>query len=255
MALLKVEDLSLSFGGLRAVSGFNLEIKPGELVGLIGPNGAGKTTVFNILTGFYQPQEGRVFFDGTEITGLGCHRINRLGIGRTFQNIRLFNELTVLENVKIAYQYAGGYSWRHTIFRTGSYRRYEQEIAEWALSRLEILDLAGKAEEIAKNLPYGEQRRLEIARALAGRPKLLLLDEPAAGMNPQETMELLELIQWLRQEFSLTILLIEHDMSLVMKLCERILVLDYGMTIAEGSPEEIRNNPRVIEAYLGEEVS
>ncbi|NLW08701.1 MAG: ABC transporter ATP-binding protein [Firmicutes bacterium] len=255
MALLKVEDISISFGGLRAVSGFNLELKPGELVGLIGPNGAGKTTVFNILTGFYQPQEGRVIFDGKDITGLGCHKINRLGIGRTFQNIRLFNELTVLDNVKIAYQYAGRYSWRHTIFRTGSYRRSEKEIADWALSRLEIFNLDGKAGEIAKNLPYGEQRRLEIARALAGRPKLLLLDEPAAGMNPQETMELLELIKWLRKEFSLTIFLIEHDMSLVMKLCERILVLDYGMTIAEGSPEEIRNNPRVIEAYLGEEVS
>ena len=255
MALLKAEDISISFGGLRAVSGFNLELEPGELVGLIGPNGAGKTTVFNILTGFYQPQKGRIFFDGEEITGLGCHQINRRGIGRTFQNIRLFNELTVLDNVKIAYQYAGRYSWRHAIFRTGSYRRYEKEITDWALSRLDIFNLAGKAGEIAKNLPYGEQRRLEIARALASRPKLLLLDEPAAGMNPQETMELLELIKWLRQEFSLTILLIEHDMSLVMKLCERILVLDYGMTIAEGSPEEIRNNPRVIEAYLGEEVS
>ena len=255
VALLKVEDLSISFGGLRAVSGFNLELKPGELVGLIGPNGAGKTTVFNILPGFYQPQEGRVFFDSTEITGLSCYKINRLGIGRTFQNIRLFNELTVLENVKIAYQYAGRYSWRDAVFRTGVFRRHEKEITDWALSRLDIFNLADKAGEIAKNLPYGEQRRLEIARALAGRPKLLLLDEPAAGMNPQETIELLELIRWLRQEFSLTILLIEHDMSLVMKLCERILVLDYGMTIAEGSPEEIRNNPRVIEAYLGEEVS
>lgn len=255
VSLLRVEDLSISFGGLRAVSGFNLELKPGELVGLIGPNGAGKTTVFNILTGFYQPQEGRVIFDGTDITGLSCYKINRLGISRTFQNIRLFNELTVLENVKVAYQYAGRYSWYDAIFRTGVYHRREKEITDWALSRLDIFNLAGKANEIAKNLPYGEQRRLEIARALAGRPKLLLLDEPAAGMNPQETAELLELIRWLRQEFSLTILLIEHDMSLVMKLCERILVLDYGMTIAEGSPEEIRNNPRVIEAYLGEEVS
>ncbi len=255
VTLLKVEDLSISFGGLRAVFGFNLDLKPGELVGLIGPNGAGKTTVFNILTGFYQPQEGRIFFDGTEITGLGCHKINRLGIGRTFQNIRLFNELTVLENVKIAYQYAGRYSWGDAIFRTRVFHRHEKEITDWALSRLDIFNLAGKADEIAKNLPYGEQRRLEIARALAGRPRLLLLDEPAAGMNPQETVELLELIRWLRQEFSLTILLIEHDMSLVMKLCERILVLDYGMTIAEGSPEKIRNNPRVIEAYLGEEVS
>ncbi len=255
MALLKVENLSLAFGGLRAVSGFNLEIKPGELVGLIGPNGAGKTTVFNILTGFYQPQEGRIFFDGTDITGLSCYKINRLGIGRTFQNIRLFNELTVLDNVKIACQYAGRYSWRDAIFRTKSFYRYEQEITDWALSRLEIFNLAHKAGEIAKNLPYGEQRQLEIARALAGRPKLLLLDEPAAGMNPQETVELLELIRRLRRDFSLTILLIEHDMSLVMKLCERILVLDYGKTIAEGSPEEIRNNPRVIEAYLGEEVS
>lgn len=252
--LLTVKGLSISFGGLRAVSDFHLRLQTGELLGLIGPNGAGKTTIFNLLTGFYRPQEGEVFWEQRPITGLPPHIINRLGIARTFQNIRLFRDLTVLDNVKIAYQYQADYSWRDAIFRTMTYQRKEKEVASWAMDLLRLFQLEQKAEEEAKNLPYGDQRRLEIARALAGKPRLLLLDEPAAGMNPQETAVLMDLIHRIREEFELTILLIEHDMSLVMRISERILVLDYGQTIAEGRPEEIKDHPRVIEAYLGEEV-
>lgn len=252
--LLTVKGLSISFGGLRAVSDFHLRLRTGELLGLIGPNGAGKTTIFNLLTGFYRPQEGEVFWEQRPITGLPPHIINRLGIARTFQNIRLFRDLTVLDNVKIAYQYQADYSWRDAIFRTMTYQRKEKEVASWAMDLLRLFQLEQKAEEEAKNLPYGDQRRLEIARALAGKPRLLLLDEPAAGMNPQETAVLMDLIHRIREEFELTILLIEHDMSLVMRISERILVLDYGQTIAEGRPEEIKDHPRVIEAYLGEEV-
>lgn len=254
MALLKVTKMSMVFGGLRAVSDFNIAIEPGELVGLIGPNGAGKTTAFNVLTGVYEPTEGQVEFDGQSLVGLKPYQITQHGIARTFQNIRLFSELSVLDNVKIAYHFHVNYGVAEAILRLGRYHNEEAEIEEKAQRFLEIFKLGHRRDEIAKNLPYGEQRRLEIARALAAQPKLLLLDEPAAGMNPQETQQLMEMIRWIRKEFNLTILLIEHDMSLVMGVCERIYVLDYGCIIAQGTPVEIKNNPRVIEAYLGEEV-
>lgn len=254
MALLKATKLAKVFGGLRAVSNFGVEINPGELVGLIGPNGAGKTTAFNMLTGVYEPTEGQIEFDGKSIVGLKPYQVTQQGVARTFQNIRLFSELTVLDNVKIAYHFHVKYGLLESILRVGRYHKEEAEIEEKALRFLEIFKLSHKKDEIARNLPYGEQRRLEIARALAAQPRLLLLDEPAAGMNPQETQDLMEMIRWIRREFGLTILLIEHDMSLVMGVCERIYVLEYGSIIAHGTPEEIKNNPRVIEAYLGEEV-
>ncbi|MGL5512244.1 MAG: ABC transporter ATP-binding protein [Sporomusa sp.] len=254
MALLKATKLSKVFGGLRAVSNFEIDIAPGQLVGLIGPNGAGKTTAFNLLTGVYEPTEGEIEFDGKNVVGLKPYQITQLGIARTFQNIRLFADLTVLDNVKIAYHFHVKYGLLASFLRTSSYHKEEAEIEEKAVRFLEIFKLADKKDEIAKNLPYGEQRRLEIARALAAQPKLLLLDEPAAGMNPQETQQLMEMIRWIKNEFNLTILLIEHDMSLVMGVCERIYVLDYGTIIAQGTPLEIKSNPRVIEAYLGEEV-
>lgn len=254
MVLLKATKLSKVFGGLRAVSNFNVEIAPGELVGLIGPNGAGKTTAFNLLTGVYEPTEGDIEFDGRTITGLKPFQITQRGIARTFQNIRLFADLSVLDNVKVAYHFHVKYGLLSSVLRLGSYHKEEAEIEEKALRFLDIFQLSHKRDEIAKNLPYGEQRRLEIARALAAQPKLLLLDEPAAGMNPQETQQLMEMIRWIRKQFDLTILLIEHDMSLVMGVCERIYVLDYGSIIAHGTPDEIKKNPRVIEAYLGEEV-
>lgn len=251
--LLEVKNLSKEFGGLRAVNEIKMEIKAKELVGLIGPNGAGKTTFFNLVTGVYEPTEGKVLFDGKEIQGQKPYVITQRGMSRTFQNIRLFADLTVVENVKTACHFRVKYSVAEGIFRIGRYMPEEREIDQEAMELLEIFGLAHKREELARNLPYGEQRRLEIARALATHPKLLLLDEPAAGMNPQETKELTDLIQWIREKFDLTILLIEHDMSLVMKLCERIYVLDYGSVIAHGTPEEIRHNPKVIQAYLGEE--
>jgi branched-chain amino acid transport system ATP-binding protein len=253
-ALLKASKLSKVFGGLRAVSNFDVEIATGELVGLIGPNGAGKTTAFNLLTGVYEPTEGTIDFEDRSLLGLKPYQITQRGIARTFQNIRLFADLTVLDNVKIAYHFHVKYGLLESVFRFGRYHKEEVEIEQKAIKFLEIFNLAGKKDEIARNLPYGEQRRLEIARALAAQPKLLLLDEPAAGMNPQETQQLMEMIRWIRKEFDLTILLIEHDMSLVMGVCERIYVLDYGCIIAQGTPHEIKNNPKVIEAYLGEEV-
>lgn len=255
MALLKTNKLSKVFGGLRAVSNFDIELKEGELVGLIGPNGAGKTTAFNLLTGVYEPTEGQIDFDGQSLLGLKPYQITQRGIARTFQNIRLFSELSVLDNVKIAYHFHMKYGILESVLRIGRYMEGEAEVERRALRFLEIFKLDHKKDEIAKNLPYGEQRRLEIARALAAQPKLLLLDEPAAGMNPQETQQLTEMIRWIRKEFDLTVLLIEHDMSLVMGVCERIYVLDYGCIIAQGTPQEIKNNPRVIEAYLGEEVN
>ncbi|NLP43999.1 MAG: ABC transporter ATP-binding protein [Peptococcaceae bacterium] len=253
MALLKVENLSKSFSGLKAVSNLDLEIMEGELVGLIGPNGAGKTTVFNLLTGVYVPTEGTISFKGKRIDGSPLYKVSHLGIARTFQNIRLFGDLPVIDNVKIAYHQHVSYNTLSGILRLPNYYRGEAEIYQKAYDLLKIFDLHEKEDELAKNLPYGQQRRLEIARALATKPSLLLLDEPAAGMNPQETQNLMELIRWIREEFALTILLIEHDMSLVMGVCERIYVLDYGMVIAHGNPDEIKSNPRVIEAYLGEE--
>lgn len=254
MALLKATKLSKEFGGLKAVSNFEVTIEKGELIGLIGPNGAGKTTAFNLLTGVYEPTTGEIEFAGKSIIGLKPYQITQQGLARTFQNIRLFSELSVLDNVKIAYHFHIKYGILESVLRMGRFHKEEAEIEEKAIKLLEIFQLADKKDEIAKNLPYGDQRRLEIARALAAQPKLLLLDEPAAGMNPQETQQLMKMIQWIKKEFDLTILLIEHDMNLVMNVCERIYVLEYGSIIAEGKPEEIKNNPRVIEAYLGEEV-
>jgi len=255
VTLLNINKMTKLFGGLRAVSDFSIYIEPGELVGLIGPNGAGKTTAFNVLTGVYTPTEGQVEFDGKSLVGLKPYQVTQRGIARTFQNIRLFANLTVLDNVKIAYHFHVKYGLVEAVLRVGRYFSEEEEIEKKAIAFLDIFQLGHRKDEIAKNLPYGEQRRLEIARALAAQPKLLLLDEPAAGMNPQETQQLMEMIRWIRKEFNLTILLIEHDMSLVMGVCERIYVLDYGCIIAHGTPAEIKHNPRVIEAYLGEEVS
>ena len=251
--LLKATHVSEMFGGLKAVSDFNLHLNPGELVGLIGPNGAGKTTAFNLFTGVYQPTEGTIEFDGRSIVGLKPYQITQRGIARTFQNIRLFSELTVLDNVRIAFHDHVKYTVAEAVLRVGRYFGEEARITEESRKLLEIFKLADKAEETAKNLPYGAQRRLEIARALAAKPKLLLLDEPAAGMNPQETQELMDMIRWIRDQFNLTVLLIEHDMSLVMGICERIYVLEYGQVIAAGTPKEIRQNPEVIRAYLGGE--
>lgn len=249
--LLKAEKVSEVFGGLKAVSDFDFHINQGELVGLIGPNGAGKTTAFNLFTGVYQPTTGTITFDGKSIVGLKPYEITQRGIARTFQNIRLFSELTVLENVKIAFHFHVKYGLLESVLRVGRYFREEEQIEAESMKLLKIFHLEDKADEVAKNLPYGAQRRLEIARALAAKPKLLLLDEPAAGMNPQETKELMEMIRWIRQEFGLTVLLIEHDMSLVMGICERIYVLEYGMVIASGTPDVIKNDSEVIRAYLG----
>ncbi len=259
MAILSVNKLTKSFGGLTAVSNVNMELHQGELVGLIGPNGAGKTTLFNLLTGVYVPTSGSITLnkDGKEkaIQGLKPYTICKSGVARTFQNIRLFKDLTVLDNVRIAMHQNVKYGLISSFLHLPSYAKEEAELIEKSLELLKIFKLDDKKEELAKNLPYGEQRHLEIVRALATNPTLLLLDEPAAGMNPAETAELTELISWIREQFKLTILLIEHDMSLVMKICERIYVLDYGMIIANGTPDEIKTNKRVIEAYLGEDIS
>jgi branched-chain amino acid transport system ATP-binding protein len=258
MTVLKADNISILFGGLKAVSNFNLSLAEGELVGLIGPNGAGKTTVFNMLTGVYKPSTGKILFNSNNelknITNFKPYRITQMGMARTFQNIRLFKDLTVLDNVRIAFHFNVEYNTLQSIFRTPAFYREEEKVTQKALALMEFFDIQDKSRELAKNLPYGEQRKLEITRALATNPKLLLLDEPAAGMNPQETQELMKLIRFVKDKFKLTILLIEHDMNLVMGICERIIVLDYGQTIAEGIPAEISKNSLVIKAYLGKEV-
>jgi len=254
VTLLKVDNITINFGGLTAVSQFSMNIGENDLYGLIGPNGAGKTTIFNMLTGVYTPTLGKIEFSGEDITGIKPYNITQKSIARTFQNIRLFKNLTVIDNVKISFNYKSKYSLFDCILKLPSYNKEEEEMEKEAMKILKVFKLDDKANEFAKNLPYGEQRRLEIARALATKPKLLLLDEPAAGMNPQETNELMHLIKWIRDEFKIAILLIEHDMKLVMGICEKIVVLDYGKIIAVGNPTEIKNNPKVIKAYLGEEV-
>jgi branched-chain amino acid transport system ATP-binding protein len=256
--ILQAQGVSIVFGGLRAVSNFSLEIHHGELVGLIGPNGAGKTTVFNILSGIYAPTSGSIAFwvKNGAVQKLGKAApaaLNKLGIARTFQNIRLFGNMTVSDNVRVALHSQRAVNPFDVLFRTPRFNRDERVMTERVEELLELFKIADKRDELAKNLPYGEQRKLEIARALASSPSLLLLDEPAAGMNPQETGELMKLITFIRKEFNVTILLIEHDMHLVMGICERLVVLDYGSVIARGLPEEIRKNPAVIKAYLGEE--
>lgn len=252
MALLEVKSLGISFGGLRAVDDFNLKIEKGQLYGLIGPNGAGKTTVFNMLTGVYKPTNGSIFLDGENITGKKTIDINKHGIARTFQNIRLFHQQSVIDNVKIGLHNEHTYSTLSGILRLPSYRKTEKIMNEKAMELLEVFDLQDEADILASNLPYGKQRKLEIARALATDPKLLLLDEPAAGMNPNETKELMETIRFVRDKFDMTVLLIEHDMKLVSGICEELTVLNFGQVLAQGKTSDVLNNPEVIKAYLGE---
>ncbi|MEO0089938.1 MAG: ABC transporter ATP-binding protein [candidate division WOR-3 bacterium] len=251
--ILKIENLNKSFDGLKAVKDFNLILKEGELCGLIGPNGAGKTTVFNLITGFYKPDSGKIIFQNKDITNLLPHQIVHLGISRTFQNIRLFNNLTVLENILFAFNYQINYSTTESILRIGNFKKVEKEVKEKCYQFLKLFDLEKKVNILAKNLPYGEMRKLEIARALALNPKLLLLDEPSCGMTIGETSLLMDLIKFIKEKFKLTIFIIEHQMRVIMNLCERIVVMDFGEIIAEGKPEEIQNNPKVIAAYLGRE--
>ncbi|GJN63979.1 MAG TPA: ABC transporter ATP-binding protein [Candidatus Faecalibacterium intestinipullorum] len=249
--ILDVRELGIDFGGLTAVDGFNLMIGRNEITGLIGPNGAGKTTVFNLLTNVYQPTRGSILLDGVPTAGKKAYQVNRMGVARTFQNIRLFKDLSVIDNVRVGLHESMNYNLASAVFRMPSFWKQEKRTTEEALELLDLFHMADLAETTAGSLPYGAQRRLEILRALATRPKLLLLDEPAAGMNPSETAELMETIRRIREEFDLAILLIEHDMNLVMGICEGIAVLNFGRVIAKGTPDEIRNNPQVIEAYLG----
>ena len=252
MAMLEVKNLGISFGGLKAVDNFSMTIEKGELYGLIGPNGAGKTTVFNLLTGVYRPDMGSIHLDGRNITGRKTIEINQDGIARTFQNIRLFKELSVLDNVKAGLHNHHPYSTIEGIFRLPKYYRVEREMNERAMELLKVFDLDRECDYKASNLPYGKQRKLEIARALATGPKLLLLDEPAAGMNPNETAELMETIRFVRDHFDMTVLLIEHDMKLVSGICEKLTVLNFGQVLTQGNTTEVLNDKRVITAYLGE---
>ena len=252
MAMLEVKNLSISFGGLKAVNDFHVTIEKSQLYGLIGPNGAGKTTVFNLLTGVYKPDTGSIHLDGVNITGKKTIDINQNGIARTFQNIRLFKELSVLDNVKVGLHNHHPYSTIEGIFRLPRYFKVEKEMDERAMELLKVFDLDGEADYTASNLPYGKQRKLEIARALATQPRLLLLDEPAAGMNPNETKELMDTIRFVRDNFDMTILLIEHDMKLVSGICEKLTVLNFGQVLTEGDTADVLNDPQVITAYLGE---
>ncbi|MDO5293390.1 MAG: ABC transporter ATP-binding protein [bacterium] len=251
MALLDVKNLGISFGGLRAVDNFNISIKEGQLYGLIGPNGAGKTTIFNLLTGVYRPTDGSILLDGKNIVGQSIHKISQEGIARTFQNIRLFGKMTVLENVKVGLHNEYKYSILSSILQYPTIKK-EAQMNERAMEILKVFGLEENADLLASNLPYGQQRKLEIARALATNPKLLLLDEPAAGMNPNETLELMDTIRLVRDEFNVTILLIEHDMKLVSGICEELTVLNFGTVLAQGKPEVVLNDPKVVTAYLGE---
>ena len=250
--VLDVKNLGISFGGLRAVNDFSVSIKKEQLYGLIGPNGAGKTTIFNLLTGVYKPDSGKIILDGTDVTGKSTIDINKAGIARTFQNIRLFSQLSVLDNVKVGLHNNHSYSTVESIFRLPRFHKVEKEMNEIAMERLEVFGLKEDANVQAQNLPYGQQRKLEIARALATKPKLLLLDEPAAGMNPNETEELMEMIRFVRDHFHMTILLIEHDMKLVSGICEQLTVLNFGEVLAQGDTSTVLNDPQVIKAYLGE---
>ncbi|WP_419783252.1 ABC transporter ATP-binding protein [Maridesulfovibrio sp.] len=253
MTLLNIDGLTQRFGGLQAVSDFNIALEEGSLTGLIGPNGAGKTTIFNLISGFYQPTEGSITLDGNPTRGLKPHQVTAMGVARTFQNIRLWHDMTVLDNIRIAQHYRMGYGFFDAIMRTKNYYLREKEIERISTELLEFMDLKQYAEELPTNLPYGLQRRVEIARAMSIQPKLLLLDEPAAGLNSSDVEGLIKLIKWIHDEFDITILMIEHQMKVVMTLCKWIKCIDFGATIAEGTPEDIQSSETVIKAYLGDD--
>ena len=251
--VLEIRGLTQQFGGLRAVSDFNVSLNPGEMIGLIGPNGAGKTTIFNLTSGFYQPSEGEILVSGMNTAGKKPHQVTAMGVARTFQNIRLWNDMSVLDNIRLAQHAQLGYGFFHAITRSKRYKQREREVENSARELLEVFGLHDYANELPKNLPYGTQRKLEIARALSSQPKLLLLDEPAAGLNSADAKELIRLIRWIHNHFDVTIWMIEHHMDVMMELCTYIKVIDFGETIAEGTPDEIRNHPAVITAYLGDD--